>query len=274
MTTSSAAGVGISFSTSRISEGGPNRRIAAARIIRTMIFLRTGLPLCGPPSARRGFARRIGATGPSRPSLGATLVGAELRPIQRAELAFHVPLVAVDAKEALRELERRVHRRRLEHRVAADHFLGLGERTFGRGELSAVPAHALALGGRTQPGGGDEPPLARRLLHQLAHLGHQPLAGLLPALFFNTDHRKESHRLSPGLVVLAKGSRTAGRRFDISDDEISGAAWIPDYGLPLAARRIVALGAGNRDGQAAPLRLVGRDLSGLLVHFGHRELLR
>src|SRR5258708_13548623 len=105
-----------------------------------MLFLRTGLPLCGPPSAGRGFARRIGATGPSRPSLGATLVGAELRPIQPAALAFHVPLVAVAAKEALRELERRVPRRRPAPRAPPDHFLALGDPPFAPRALSAVPA--------------------------------------------------------------------------------------------------------------------------------------
>src|SRR5258708_5899739 len=84
----------------------------------------TSAPVSKPSdhAAERGEFRAPSSLSGSR-RLGAR---AELRPVQRPQLALDVPLVAVDAKEAVRELERFLHGRRLEDRVAADHFLGLG----------------------------------------------------------------------------------------------------------------------------------------------------
>src|SRR6185437_9553788 len=49
-------------------------------------------------------------------------------PINLPQLAFDFPIVAVHVEEALRQLQCMLHRIRLQQRVTADHFLGLGER--------------------------------------------------------------------------------------------------------------------------------------------------
>src|SRR6185437_4009906 len=116
------------------------------------------------------------------------------RRIDLPQLALDFPLVAVQGQESLRQLQRVLHRIGLEQRVAADHFLGFGERTV-RNRLPAVgQTHALAIGGRPQPRGIQQRSVRGHLGHQLAHVGHQLFAGFLAGVLLHPDQGKESHR--------------------------------------------------------------------------------
>src|SRR4051812_29073139 len=69
--------------------------------------------------------------------------------VDRADLDCDIGHAVVDMQldEALGDIERGVLARRLDHRVTADHFLGLGERSVGGHGAAAVAVDPRAVGG-------------------------------------------------------------------------------------------------------------------------------
>src|SRR6185437_15264493 len=130
-----------------------------------------------PPSNRRsdtGAKRCTAAAGarwlsPSYPCLR--------RLLHRADLGRDLPLVAVDDQESLGPLHRLLLRAALHQRVAADELLGLGERAVDHGQLPAGKLHPGRLLKWRQARGVQQHTGLGHLLDQLAHLGHQLLAG-------------------------------------------------------------------------------------------------
>src|SRR5689334_21622637 len=116
-------------------------------------------------------------------------LAAEFGPVELAQLALDVPFVAVDAEEALGQLDCLLHRFGLDDGIAANHFLRLGERAVGARQLAAAQAYAHAFRGWTQAGRADKHAVARHLLDQLAHVLHQLLAWRLAAFLVDADHR-------------------------------------------------------------------------------------
>ena len=68
-------------------------------------------------------------------ALSSVFAAAELRALQRTQLALEVPLVTVDREEAAWSARSHVPSTSLRARVAADHFLALGERSIGLDSL-------------------------------------------------------------------------------------------------------------------------------------------
>ena len=102
-------------------------------------------------------------------------------------------MLLVQLHERLRVGNGGFTRRRLEHRVPADDFLGLGEWAVGHGQFLAGDAETDALGAAGQPAGLHQRAVLERRLDQLAHRGDQSLRrrhAELGAL----DNRQESHR--------------------------------------------------------------------------------
>src|SRR6185312_15617444 len=126
---------------------------------------------------------------------------------ERPDLAFDVPVLAVDRDEAPGHLDRLLHRGRLEDRVAADHFLALDERAVGDGDLPVLAADPLALARGREARGAHERAGAGHFLDQLAHLLHEALVGFLAGGFVDADHRKESH----GVLLYSTSSLSRAR---------------------------------------------------------------
>src|SRR5437762_2391109 len=102
----------------------------------------------------------------------------------------------MDLEEALGQLDRLLLRLRFEDRIAADHFLRLGERAVNPRQPAAAQAHAHAFSARPKPGSAYQPAGARHFLYQLAHVAHELFARYLTGVLLDTDHRKESHSRS------------------------------------------------------------------------------
>ena len=153
-----------------------------------------------PPPDSRPFEATVGftsATSSRRSSATGHLfslnVAAELRPVERTHLALEFPLVAVDRRKRLVSSIASSHRRRLEHRVAADHFLGLGERAIVGGQLAVPRAHAETFRRRPQPGGATSVPSLVISSMSLPISRISRSLGLLAGVFIDSDHRQESH---------------------------------------------------------------------------------
>ena len=96
--------------------------------------------------------------------------------------------------EPRRELHRFLVRLRFDDRVAADDFLRLGERAVDHCDLAPGEPHALALGGRLQPGGVDHRAALQRLADELAHRGEQGLRNFfVPVVLGVLDEHHVSH---------------------------------------------------------------------------------
>src|SRR5262245_45431553 len=73
-----------------------------------------------------------------------------------ANLAGDRPVLAVKAGESLGPLDRLLLGLRLDDRVTADDFLGLGERAVHHGELAAVPVQLGGVLGWAETGGVEQ----------------------------------------------------------------------------------------------------------------------
>src|SRR5205807_1614951 len=108
----------------------------------------TGRRRCSAPSARRWCCPESPARSGRLPPRGLLDVGREIRDL--LHLA-HFNDVAVQHRGALGPFDRFGSGLDLDHPVAAEHLLRLGEGAVGHPGLAAAEADAGALGGRLQP---------------------------------------------------------------------------------------------------------------------------
>ena len=130
----------------------------------------------------------------------------KIQELHRADLTLALeprPVPAVQLQEVHHDPLRRLEGGRLEHRVPADHFLGLREGTVGDGHLAAGEPRPGPLGARRQAAGLHQRAVLERLLDEAAHRLFQPL---------RKSEKAHSCALPEGLLARRLWRRDLARR--------------------------------------------------------------